>query len=170
MQHSHKRPIPFAVLTSSDSVARGTREDAGGQAVVDAMNALGHQCIDRHVASDDVDPLFRKLRQWADDPRINLVLTTGGTGLGPRDVTPEATARVISYEIPGITEAMRFETLGKTRMAMLSRAVAGVGNRTLIVNLPGSPKGVAECIEVIGGVLPHAVDVISGADRGEHPN
>jgi len=168
--HSPARPIPFAVLTSSDSVARGSRDDAGGQAVADAMTALGHQCIDRHVASDDVDPLTRKLHQWADDPRIELVLTTGGTGLGPRDVTPEATARVISYEIPGIADAMRTETLAKTRMAMLSRAMAGVCNRTLIINLPGSPKGVAECIEVIGDVLPHAVEVIAGADRGKHPN
>ena len=134
------------------------------------MTALGHQCIDRHVASDDIDPLTRKLHQWADDPRIELVLTTGGTGLGPRDVTPEATARVISYEIPGIADAMRTETLAKTRMAMLSRAMAGVCNRTLIINLPGSPKGVAECIEVIGDVLPHAVEVIAGADRGKHPN
>lgn len=134
------------------------------------MNALGHQCVDRHVASDDIDPLAQKLRQWSDNPQIELILTTGGTGLGPRDVTPEATAQVISYEIPGITEAMRSETLGKTRMAMLSRAIAGVCNGTLIINLPGSPKGAGECIEVISDVLPHAVEIIAGTDRGDHPN
>lgn len=151
-------------------MARGTREDAGGQAVVDAMNALGHQCIVRQVVSDDADLLAEQMRQWCDDSRIQLILTTGGTGLGPRDVTPEATARVISYEVPGISETMRAETLVKTRMAMLSRAIAGVRNGTLIVNLPGSPKGVGECIEVISEVLPHAVEIIAGADRGKHPN
>lgn len=151
-------------------MARGTREDAGGQAVVDAMEALGHQCIVRHVVSDDADLLAEQMRQWCDDSRIQLILTTGGTGLGPRDVTPEATAQVISYEVPGISETMRAETLVKTRMAMLSRAIAGVRNGTLIVNLPGSPKGVGECIEVISEVLPHAVEIIAGADRGKHPN
>ena len=151
-------------------MARGRRDDAGGQAVVDAMDALGHQCIARQVVSDDADLLAQQLRQWADDSRIQLILTTGGTGLGPRDVTPEATGRVISYEVPGITEAMRAETLAKTRMAMLSRAMAGVRNNTLIINLPGNPKGVGECIEVIGDVLPHAVEIIAGKDRGQHPN
>ena len=151
-------------------MARGTRDDAGGQAVVDAMNALGHQCIVRQVVSDDADLLAEQMRQWCDDSRIQLILTTGGTGLGPRDVTPEATAQVISYEVSGISETMRAETLVKTRMAMLSRAIAGVRNGTLIVNLPGSPKGVGECIEVISEVLPHAVEIIAGADRGKHPN
>ena len=161
--------VSYAVLTSSDSVARGIRDDAGGQAVVDALDPGLFECVARSVSADDAELLARQLTEWARDQRIDLIFTTGGTGLGPRDVTPEATASVIDYEVPGISETMRADTLPKTRMAMLSRAMSGVCNRTLIINLPGSPKGVAECIEVIQDVLPHAVEIITGADRGEHP-
>ena len=157
------------MLTSSDSVAHGTRDDAGGQAVVDAMDPQRFNCVARHVSTDDVEPLAKQLREWANDPSIDLILTTGGTGLGPSDVTPEATTSVIDYEVPGISETIRAETLPKTRMAMISRAMAGVANRTLIVNLPGSPKGVGECIEVIHDILPHTIEIIAGADRGRHP-
>ena len=161
--------VSYAVLTSSDSVARGLRDDAGGQAVVDALDRTRFKCIARSVKSDDAELLAQQMKEWAADPKVNLILTTGGTGLGPRDVTPEATDRVIDYEVPGISEAIRSGTLQKTRMAMLSRAMAGVSNRTLIINLPGSPKGVAECIDVIREVLPHAVEIIAGSDRGKHP-
>ena len=164
------RPIAFAVLTSSDSVANGTRTDAGGQAVADAMTALGHRCVARHASSDDIEPLAHQMREWAHNPEIELILTTGGTGLGRRDVTPEATALVIEREVPGISEAIRAETLSKTRMAMISRAIAGVAAGTLIINLPGSPKGSVECIAVISSVLPHAVEIIAGEDRGRHPD
>lgn len=163
------KTVSYAVLTSSDSVARGSRDDAGGQAVVDALHPNRYHCVARRIKTDDVEPLSRQLREWSNDPQINLIFTTGGTGLGPRDVTPEATSGILDYEVPGISEAIRSSTLAKTRMAMLSRAVAGVCNRTLIVNLPGSPKGVAECIEVIHDVLPHAIEIIAGTDRGNHP-
>ena len=161
--------VSYAVLTSSDSVARGIRDDAGGQAVVDALDVGRFNCAARSVTADDAELLARQMTEWAHDQRIDLIFTTGGTGMGPRDVTPEATASVLDYDVPGISEAIRAGTLPKTRMAMLSRAMAGVCNRTLIINLPGSPKGVAECIEVIHDVLPHAIEIIAGADRGKHP-
>lgn len=162
-------PIRYAVITSSDSVARNDRPDAGGDAVVNALAALDAECVDRAVCPDDVGALSRQLRAFTDRADVQLVLTTGGTGLGPRDVTPEATKRVVDYEVPGISETIRAETLSKTRMAMLSRGIAGVRNRTLVINLPGNPKGVAECLDVVKSVLPHALDLLVGADRGKHP-
>lgn len=163
------RTIRYAVITSSDSVARGERPDAGGDAVVEALAALDAECVGRAVCPDDAEVLSRQLREFTDRADVRLVLTTGGTGLGPRDVTPEATRRVIEYEVPGISETIRAETLSKTRMAMLSRGIAGVRDRTLVLNLPGNPKGVGECLDVVKSVLPHALELLVGADRGRHP-
>ena len=159
----------YAVLTSSDLGARGKRIDTSGDAIVELMDAAGHQLEDRAVLPDELDQLAEQLARWCDSGDIGVVLTTGGTGLGPRDVMPEATARVIEFEIPGIPEAMRSQTLPKTPMAMISRARAGARGRTLIVNLPGSPKGARETLEVALPVLGHAVEILQNRHAGPHP-
>ena len=159
----------YAVLTSSDLGSRGQRTDTSGDAIVEIMDAAGHQLADRSMLPDEIDQLAEILARWCDSGKIGVVLTTGGTGFGPRDVMPEATARVIEFEIPGIPEAMRSQTLAKTPMAMISRAKAGARGRTLIVNLPGSPKGVRETLEVVLPVLGHAVDILQNRHAGPHP-
>ena len=141
----------------------------GGDAIAELMGGLGHRLVHRALEPDEQSKLFGRLREWSDDPEIELVLTTGGTGLAPRDVMPEATRSVIEYEVPGLAEAMRASSLAITKMAMLSRAVAGVANRTLIINLPGSPKGAVETLEVVLPVLAHAVEIMRDAHRGKHP-
>jgi molybdopterin adenylyltransferase len=158
--------IRSVVITVSDACARGEREDASGAALVELLEAIGASIVDRRVVSDDLDPLVELLRQSAARSDVNLILTTGGTGLGPRDNTPEATRRIIEREAPGISEAMRVETLTQTPMAMISRGVSGVCSATLVINLPGSPKAVRESFAVIKPVLPHAVDLLAG--KTEH--
>ncbi len=159
----------YAVLTSSDLGARGERADTSGDAIVELMDSAGHTLAARVILPDDVDRLSGQLASWCGSGRVGAVLTTGGTGLGARDVMPEATARVLDFEIPGIAEAMRSQTLHKTPMAMLSRSRAGVRGRTLIVNLPGSPAGVRETLAVVLPVLEHAVEVLQGRHAGPHP-
>lgn len=154
--------IRSVVITVSDACARGEREDASGAALVESLEAIGANIVDRKVVSDDLDPLVELLRQSAARSDVNLILTTGGTGLGPRDNTPEATRRIIEREAPGISEAMRVETLKQTPMAMISRGVSGVCSATLIINLPGSPKAVRESFAIIKPVLSHAVDLLAG--------
>ena len=154
--------IRSVVITVSDACARGDREDASGAALVELLESIGATVVERKVMSDDLEPLSESLRQFASRPDVNLILTTGGTGLGPRDNTPEATRLVIEREAQGISEAMRVETLKQTPMAMISRGVSGVCSDTLIINLPGSPKAVSESFAVIKPVLPHAVDLIAG--------
>lgn len=160
--------ITVGVLTISDGAAKGEREDKSGENI----RSLAAQMPDTVICAgaiipDEVEQIAAVLREWSDEKHLNLVLTTGGTGLAPRDVTPEATLAVITREAPGIAEAMRAISLQYTRMAMLSRGVAGVRNRTLIVNLPGSPKAVKECLEYILPVLPHAVNLLVEGPR-EH--
>ena len=159
----------YSVLTSSDLGARGQRKDTSGDAIVELMDAAGHVLAERAVLPDELDQLAEQIARWCDSGGIGVVLTTGGTGLGPRDVMPEATARVADLEIPGIPEAIRSQTLSKTPMAMISRARAGARGRTLIVNLPGSPKGVRETLEVVLPVLEHAVDILQNRHAGPHP-
>jgi molybdenum cofactor synthesis domain-containing protein len=158
--------IRSVVITVSDACARGEREDASGAALVELLEKIGASIVDRRVVSDDLDPLVELLRQSAARSDVNLILTTGGTGLGPRDNTPEATRRIIEREAPGISEAMRVETLKQTPMAMISRGVSGVCSSTLVINLPGSPKAVRESFAVIKPVLPHAIDLLAG--KTEH--
>ena len=153
------------IITASDKGSRGERQDESGALIAEMLQGLGG--IKYYaVLPDDRRQLAETMRRMADEMQIDLILTTGGTGLGPRDVTPEATLDVIDRQVPGLAEAMRYRSLEKTPRAMLSRAAAGLRGRTLIVNLPGSPKGVRECLGVILPVLEHGLAIMKG-EAGE---
>ena len=134
------------------------------------MTREGYIQVLRDIVPDERELVSDRLREWCDDGQVDVVLTTGGTGLGPRDVTPEATRDVLDLEAPGIAEAMRIETLKNTPFAMLSRSVTGVRSRCLIINLPGSPTGVRECLEVALPAIPHALAMIKDTSRPSHPS
>jgi molybdopterin adenylyltransferase len=152
-----------AILTVSDSVAQGRREDQSGVALVARCKELKWEVVSTAVRADDRDAIELFLKTVADSCAADLILTTGGTGLGPRDITPEATMAVAERLIPGFAEFMRAEGLRKTPRSILSRAVAAIRLETLLINLPGSPKGAVESLNAIAAELPHAVDVIHGA-------
>jgi len=149
------------ILTLSDKGSCGEREDESGALLTELISALGN-VLRYQVIADDQDKIVMMLKSWVDDLGLDLILTTGGTGLSPRDVTPQATAAVIDYQVPGMAEAMRAASLEKTSRAMLSRGMVGVRQQTLIVNLPGSPKAVKENLEVLLPVLPHALAKLNG--------
>ena len=157
----------LAILTTSDAGAKGERADTSGDAISEIMAHEGFREVFRQIVPDERALIAGKLQEWCDGGKVDLVLTTGGTGLGPRDVTPEATRDVIELEVPGISEAARLETRKNTEMAVLSRTVAGVRSGCLVINLPGSPKGVREFLEVVVPVVPHALEMIKG--RRGHP-
>jgi molybdenum cofactor synthesis domain-containing protein len=157
--------IRAAVITASDACSRGERPDDSGAALVELLEGSGAEVVETRILSDDLEPLVQTLETIARRVDVNLIVTTGGTGLGPRDNTPEATLQVIEREVPGIAEAIRAESLKVTKMAMISRGLAGVASGTLIINLPGSPKAVRESFAVIKPVLAHAVDLIAGWTR-----
>jgi molybdenum cofactor synthesis domain-containing protein len=152
--------IRFGILTLSDRSARGERADAAGPALANLIQAEGWLVVNQSLLPDDDSSIRRILISWADSGAMDVILTTGGTGFSPRDVTPESTRAVIDREAPGLAEAMRAASLKVTPHAMLSRIVTGIRKKTLIVNLPGSPKGAVENLQVITAVLPHAVQLL----------
>lgn len=155
--------IKAVVITASDSREENT--DVSGVTLVGLLLGIGAEIVDKLIVSDDLDKLTETLRTQAERDEVNLILTTGGTGFAPRDHTPEATRTVIEREAPGIAEAMRMETMKNTPTAILSRGIAGIRGKCLIINLPGSPKAVQECFEIFKPILNHAVNLISGNSR-----
>lgn len=152
----------LGILTISDKGSRGEREDESGKVIRELLGALDANVVKYDIVPDEGELISARLVEWADKEGIDLILTTGGTGLSSRDVTPEATLAVLERMAPGFAEAMRAESLKKTTMAMLSRAVAGIRGGSLIINLPGSPRAVRECLEVILPAVPHAIEVLRG--------
>ncbi|HYA40608.1 MAG TPA: MogA/MoaB family molybdenum cofactor biosynthesis protein [Syntrophobacteraceae bacterium] len=151
-----------AIVTVSDRGARGEREDLSGQALAEKLRAAGFEVFHKTIVADEYEEIRKVLADLSDNERAALIITTGGTGVAPRDVTPEATLSVIDKAVPGLAEAMRAASVQKTPHAMISRAVAGIRGKTLIVNLPGSPKGAVENLESVLPGLPHALDKIQG--------
>jgi len=150
----------LGILTISDKGWQGQREDESGKVIRGTL--LDSRVVKYEVVPDETGVIAGKLAEWADGGSVDVILTSGGTGLGPRDVTPEATLSVVDKVVPGFAEAMRAKTFEATPFAILSRAVAGVRGKCLIINLPGSPKAVRECLEVILPVIPHAMEIIKG--------
>ena len=163
-RNSELSRTPRAILiTVSDSVSRGEREDLSGPAARGVLEPMGFEVVGIEIVPDEFEQIRTKLLQVCQIEDIDLALTVGGTGLGPRDVTPEATLAVIEREVPGLPELMRSEGRKSTPLAALSRARSGIRHKTLILNLPGSVKGVTECLKAVARVLPHALDVVSGS-------
>jgi molybdopterin adenylyltransferase len=158
--------MKVAVITISDSVSQGKGADRSGPTVADRCKALGWEVVSTEVLPDDRSAIEKLLSAHADSGAVNLIVTTGGTGIGPRDITPEATAAVCSKLLPGFAELMRATGLQATRRAVLSRAVVGVRAQSIIVNLPGSPKGAVESLDAIADLLPHSCDVVRGHHHG----
>jgi len=159
--------LRVAILTASDRSARGERPDLSGPALTEVVQATGWTVIDQKILPDDINILSGQMKNWADSGQVDIILITGGTGFAPRDVTPEATRAVMDREAPGLAEAMRQASMQKTPHAMLSRAVTGIRGKTLIVNLPGSPKGAVENLQVVLTVLPHAVELLQELPEAE---
>lgn len=152
--------FPVALLTLSDSRSGNEEEDLSGNVLKGIVESIGGEIFDKKIIPDDLDAISTQLKLWADSGSVALILTTGGTGVGPRDNTPEATLEVIEKAVPGIVEHMRRETFNSTPNAILSRQVAGIRAKCLIINLPGSPKGVQECMNSISHLIPHALNMI----------
>ena len=154
--------INIGIITISDKGSKGQRQDKSGEVIRKSVSIMGGKVIRYEIIPDEKEIVAAALRDWADSGKMDVILTTGGTGLSKRDVTPEATLSIVDREVLGIAEAMRIKSLEKTPMAMLSRAVAGQRGQCLIINLPGSPKAMSECLEVIIPAIPHAVEIIKG--------
>jgi len=161
------KPIRAAVVTVSDKGYAGEREDASGPLLANLLRNMGAEVVSRSIVPDEQGDIERELTRLADETQVDLVVTTGGTGPAPRDVTPEATRAVTERDVPGLAEALRFEGYRKTPLAVISRGVAAIRGGTLIVNLPGSPKAVREGMETLVPILPHAIRMLRGVDT-EH--
>ena len=163
--------ISAAIVTVSDSAVAGTREDRSGPKLRERVQALGWSIVAQEIVADEADQISALLLRLADSANASVILTTGGTGVALRDVTPEATRAVIEREIPGLSEVMRNEGLKKTPFAALSRGLAGTRGKSLIVNLPGSPKGAVESFDAVAKLIPHIVDLLEGrTGHGDVPN
>lgn len=158
--------ITVAILTISDSAVAGTRGDLSGPALEQRCNQLGWTVAARAVVPDERSAISAQLQQWADGSAASVLLTTGGTGIALRDVTPEATRAILDREIPGVAELMRMRGLEQTKFSVLSRAVVGIRRRSLIVNLPGSPRGAVHSLGVVESLIPHVIDLLEG--RTQH--
>jgi len=160
----HGRPqnikITAVILTVSDRSSRGEREDNSGPVIKELLESINAEIKDYRIVPDEKDVIADAMIEFADKIEVDLIVSTGGTGLAPRDVTPEATLEVIDRRVPGIEEAMRAESIKITPHGMLSRAIAGIRNRTLIINLPGSPKAVRETLSVVLPAIPHAIEIM----------
>lgn len=159
--------IRFGIITLSDRSSRGEREDLSGPALASFLQAENCPVLKQLILPDDESALRKTLTDWADSGAVDVILTTGSTGFAPRDIAPEATKAVVQREAPGLAELMRAESLKKTKHAALSRAIAGIRARTLIVNLPGSPKGAVENLHFIFSLLPHAVQLLQDDPNSE---
>ena len=159
----------LAVLTVSTSGSLGNRDDSSGQAIKELLEGEEFQLVRYEIVADEKDTISVKLIEWADAADVDLIISTGGTGLGRYDVTPEACLAVLDKEVPGMAEAMRAKTLEFTPMAMISRSVAGIRNNTLIITLPGSTKAVRECLDVVMPVIPHSLELLHRESVNEHP-
>ena len=157
-----KKMFTAGILTISDKGSRGERQDKSGEVIHEILSSIDISIVNYAIVPDEKELIVEKLVRWVDEDKLDVLFTTGGTGLTPRDVTPEATLAVVDRIAPGFAEAMRAGSLRKTPMAMLSRAVVGTRGKCLIINLPGSPKAVRECLEVILPALPHAVETLRG--------
>jgi molybdopterin adenylyltransferase len=158
--------IRAGVMTISDTGHAGERDDVSGPLLVELLQEMGAEVAVQTIVPDEPERIREALIRWADEEGLDLVLTTGGTGFTPRDHTPEATRAAIEREVPGLAEVLRFEGYRRTPLAVISRGVAGIRGRTLIVNLPGSPKAVREGMEVLVPILPHAIRMLRGVDTG----
>lgn len=164
------KPIRAGVLTVSDKGYRGERANASGPLLADLLRKTGVTIVEQTIVPDEREAITRELARLADETRVDLIVTTGGTGPAPRDVTPEATLAVIEREMPGLAEVLRADGYRRTPLAALSRGVAGLRGQTLIVNLPGSPKAVREGMEVLAPILPHAIQMLRGETEHEEMN
>ena len=169
-EKSNHQIFSAGILTVSDSGSSGDRIDISGETIAEIIEVAGFSKRLKDIVPDEIPAISEKLIEWSDSGEVDIIFTTGGTGLGPRDVTPEATKSILDLEIPGIGESMRIKTLDRTPFAILSRSTAGIRSGCLIVNLPGSPKGVQECLEVVIESLPHALEMIRGWKSHVEPN
>jgi molybdopterin adenylyltransferase len=157
-------PIRAAVVTISDKGYTGKQKDASGPLLAELLRKMGAKIVSQTIVPDEQAEIKQMLIQLADEAQVDLVVTTGGTGPAPRDVTPEATQAIIEREMPGLAEVLRFEGYRKTPLAVISRGVAGIRESTLIINLPGSPRAVREGMETLAPILPHAIKMLRGVD------
>ena len=158
----NNRMFSAGILVISDKGSRGERDDDSGPVAKECISKLSVVTSEYAIVPDEKEVIASILKEWVDEKGLDIIFTSGGTGLSPRDVTPEATLEIIDKVVPGLVEAIRMETMKKKKDAILSRAVAGIRGKCLIINLPGSPGGVRECLDVILPVLPHALDIVSG--------